>query len=171
METSEPATYRIEAVTGQLLISPLGTMRRAREFFDASEFLRQQADRFSPVSGFLACRAVELSLKAFLRVCGVEWSDVRAFGHDIARLLVETHIYGIDDFLTLSPEDRGLLIGVSNDYLEQRWAYFDIEWAFMSGVAPDPVVLAALVGRIVASLESVCERVAMGGGSPPTVIP
>ena len=171
METSEAATFRIEAVTGQLLISPIGTMRRAREFFDASEFLRQQSDHFSPVGGFLACRAVELSLKAFLRARGVEWSDVRAFGHDIARLLVETHIYGIDHFLILSPEDRDLLCSISNDYSGQRWAYFDIQWAFVSGVAPDPAALGALAGRIVASLESVCETRTTGDGSPLVAAP
>jgi HEPN domain-containing protein len=163
---SQTGSDILSAVTGALLISPYGTMLRAREFLDAAEFLRLRTDRFSPVSGFLACRGVELSLKAFLRARGMPWGAVREFRHDLNRLLGEAVTCGFDQFVPLSTGEKEFLGRISEDYAKQRWAYFDIDWSLSSGVSPDSTELGLLSSRIVSTLEPICLALTKGNADP-----
>jgi len=159
--------YTLSAESGRLLLSPHGTMLRAREFLEAAEFLRLRSDRFSPVGGFLACRAVELSLKAFLRAREPEVALLHT--HDLTRLLIEATTRGFDRLVSLSAPERSLLISVSKDYSRHRWAYYDISWSFVDGVMPDPIALGTVTRRIVEALEAVCLNLTLGNGDPLTL--
>jgi HEPN domain-containing protein len=157
---------RLVAKSGRLFVTPHGTMLRAREFIDAAEFLRLRTDRFSPVSGFLACRAIELSLKAFLLARDETERSLRSLRHNLERILTKVDARGLHRFIVLSASDRKLLVSVSKDYAGQKWAYYDIQWSLVDGIAPDPKALADLAERIVSSLERICLDLTQGRGGP-----
>ncbi len=151
---------------GRVLLTPYGTMLRAREFFEASEFLRLKSTRFSPVSGFLACRAVELSLKAYLGARGVSPSKIRLYKHDLTRLFIDCQARGLDNYVTFEPTHVTVVTRAGKDYSDHRWAYFDLWWVVGGGFEPDPAILSEVAKRLVDSIETVTHDVAMGDGSP-----
>jgi len=141
-------------------------MLRAQEFMEASAFLSLRTDRFSPVAGFLACRAIELSLKAFVAARGHRLNAKLSLGHDLTRLLIEAYARGIDHFVDLSPVDRKLLVSVSKDYAGHKWAYYDIPWSIGGGIMPDPYALDITARRLVSAMEPICLNLTAGSGDP-----
>jgi HEPN domain-containing protein len=152
--------------TGHVRITPLGFWLRGRDFLDASVLLSQNSGRFSFVATFLACRAVELALKAYLLARGDSLTQVKQLGHNLTAALVESYSRGIDMVVALDPAERELLQRVNGDYVGHNFAYFDV-WSAVS--APkDPALdeLPAIARRLLDGIEKGCYEATEGNWNP-----
>jgi hypothetical protein len=76
----------------------------ARDFLEAADALAPPPAgvRFSPARQFLACRTLELVLKAFLSLRGVAMADMLdSVGHDLGRLLDRAESLGLAELVKL----------------------------------------------------------------------
>lgn len=81
---------------------------------------------------YLFCRALELSLKAFLLTKGESMDTLRKHcGHDLAALWRRAEECGILDVIgSLAPNFEGDLAGANNYYKGKAFEYFDFSrWA------------------------------------------
>jgi len=166
MSESDTARIVVRLEPARILIGPHGTMLRAREFFEAGLYLQNNADRFSPVGGFLTCRAIELALKAYLFARDISRRHVRRLGHDLTRLFIEAEVRGLAHYVQFAPGDIAVVIQTGRDYSEHRLAYFDVAWVVGGGFEPSPAILERVATALLAALEPVCRDAAMGDGDP-----
>jgi hypothetical protein len=145
--TPEPARFRI---------SPLGFHQRACEFVDASKLLSEKAGRFSFVAAFLACRGIELALKAYLLARGDSIEEVKGLRHDLSKTLVESYARGMDVVVNLTSQERELVMAINGDYVENKFAYFDLFSAVVAPKNPDLHQLPAIASKILDGIERGC---------------
>jgi hypothetical protein len=105
MDHAPKQRYGLHAEAGHLRVSPFGFYHRARDFLEASELLRKQTDRLSPIVAFLFCRAAELALNAFLLATGNTVDQVRGLGHDLSRALTDSYARGMAAAISLDPAE------------------------------------------------------------------
>jgi hypothetical protein len=144
---------------------PLGFHILAREFLGAAEDIQVKGD-FSLVQGFLYCRSIELSLKAFLLAKNVPVSRFKGrkgIGHDLNRGLKEAELKGLVDIVEI-PSIYKEELRKANDYYatKQGFEYMDdydvlMRWRSVSDF-PSIEVLSDFASRLVAKLGKVCEE-------------
>lgn len=146
----------VQAKTAYGNISPLGFHRYASEFLSAARSI-EQSDIFSPVPYYLLCRALELTLKAFLLARGLskkELKNMKKYGHDLEKLFNISDEMGLRSITHISDEYKQL-VSASNDYYGSKaFEYFDVYRAMQgySGL-PDINKLDEFVGQLIADLE------------------
>jgi HEPN domain-containing protein len=162
---SNPVVVVIPGPT-HVYLGPLGTHRRASDFLEAAEFVRERQGRFTPVAAFLCCRSVELTLKAFLLARDNASGKVKEFGHDIVHLLIEAHARGLDAVVRLSADELAALPQANDDYMNNRLAYFDL-FATISHYPkqPEPAALADVAAKLLAGVERDVMNQPMGRGT------
>jgi HEPN domain-containing protein len=103
--------------------SPTALIVYARHFLDAA---KTAADLpFNPARTFLACRSVELALKALLALRGVSLPKLStgAFGHNLHQLLAEADKNNIHEFVKLNSGQRTAIKHASDYYREKVLEY------------------------------------------------
>ena len=96
----------------------------AEDFLSAAKALDGRA-RWTPARTFLACRAVELSLKAFLTLQGITLETLTGgrYSHDLESLLWEADKQGLGSSVNLDTEMRAEIVRASPYYAEKVFEY------------------------------------------------
>ena len=143
---------------------PVGLIVMAEHYLRAARTIRSQrpvGERWSPVEKFLACRTIELSLKAFLSMEGRPLTELGfgEFGHDLQNLLAEADAVGLSKFVDLSGEDRSAIEFVYRYYLDKVFEYPAVLEA-LRGYPGDPETepLLDIGERLVATLMKPCSE-------------
>jgi hypothetical protein len=119
-------------------IGPIGSALYAEEFLLAGNALPEQSQakgntRFSPVPYYLYCRALELSLKAFLLTKDFTIAELasKKYGHDLETLWKAAESEGLPDVLgKCDPALAGDLKDANAYYKGKAFEYFDFrKWA------------------------------------------
>lgn len=105
--------------------TPSGFLVHAKEFFETAQLVLSRCDSVSLPSYFLLGRSIELALKAFLLSRGLNAQELksRKFGHDLGALLDKAIVLGIEDELSITDLEKGVLRLLNYDYLEKRFEY------------------------------------------------
>lgn len=133
--TAGTVTVKVGMATVQ--IGPIGSALYALEFLEAANAVPQQSTakgspEFSPVRYYLCCRALELSLKAFLLTKGQTAKELKdKLGHDLEKLWVEANSRGLGQIVGgLSPQFEADLKDANHYYKGKAFEYFDFtKWA------------------------------------------
>lgn len=157
--TPEPAYIRV---------TPIGFHVRAREFLDAAKLLAADSGRFSFAAAFLACRSIELGLKAYLIARGDSPEDVRSIGHDLQKSLTDCYARGIDVVVSLTSAERDLILRVNSDYMGHNFAYFDLYTTVFARVDPELHLLPIVAEKILEGIRQGCLDASDGRWSPLT---
>jgi hypothetical protein len=144
---------------------PLGFHILASEFLEAAGDIQVRGD-FSLVQGFLYCRSIELSLKAFLLAKSVPVSRLKGrkgIGHDLDRGLKEAELQGLVDIVEI-PSIYKEELRKANDYYatKQGFEYMDdydvlMRWRSVSDF-PSIEVLSEFASTLVAKLGEICVK-------------
>ena len=138
-------------------ISPLGFNRFAAHFLRAEASLNPERG-FSPVPYYLCCRAIELSLKAFLLASGDTKEELKLeLGHDLEAAFQRAESQGIRNLVQLS-EDAGSLLRTATEYYKTKgFEYFSVVDA-VSGYRDLPNLdeLRGLASVLVEQIEPIC---------------
>lgn len=113
--------------------TPLGCFRYATEFYAAALFTD---DALGDESGYeivapapvnyLMGHALELGLKAYLLQQNVPPSHlITRIGHDLEVAVTEAEKLGLQRFLTLTPEERGVIATVNAPYANKHFEYLE----------------------------------------------
>ena len=137
-----------------------------REFLDASLLLSAKSARFSFVAAFLACRSIELGLKAYLLARGDTLEDVKEIQHDLNKGLTESFARGIDVVVQLTSDERDLILSVNNDYMGHNFAYFDLQSAVVAPKNPDLHLLPTIARKLLNGVERGCFEASDGKWNP-----
>jgi len=129
-------------------ITPLGFLSRARDFLEASELLSEKSGRFSFVPAFLACRAIELTLKSYLLLNGDSVKQVKARGHDLTPTLTICNARGIGAVVHLTTDELALLERSHKYYLGHEFAYFDVVSSISLPRDPGLAMLAPVAAKL-----------------------
>jgi hypothetical protein len=143
-------------------LGPAGLIVMAEHYLRAAQIIRSQRpqqERWSPVEKFLACRTIELGLKAFLSLRGRRLTELSfgEFGHDLQNLLAEADAAGLPKLVNLSNEARSAIEFAHRYYLDKVFEYPAVLEA-LKGYPGDPEIESLLhVGdQLVATLMQPC---------------
>lgn len=142
-------------------IRPLGFLDYARDFIRARRqtFPRAIRRSRSPVPYFLACRSIELSLKAFLLSRG-ESPDLlaRAIGHSLKLAYERAREKGLQDYVSVDTREELALYRSSKYYATKQAEYFyfpePIESAWRK--PPDLAALTTLANKLLKGARPAC---------------
>jgi hypothetical protein len=132
----------------------MGISNDAREFLDAAQLVRQKKSATFPPTYFLVCQSLELSLKAYLRGSGHSDAQLRRLGHNLDECMSAAKAGGVDDYVSLSPEDVAAVAAINPYYQFKDFQYS------VSGYKsyPHPDLLIKLAERLWQSLRPFCEE-------------
>jgi hypothetical protein len=107
-------------------ITPAGHLRYAAQFLRAARASRDADPTFpSHVPYYLTCHAVELALKAFLRLRRVPSETLKKkLGHDLEKLLEQADDEHLAEYLTPDARQRSALKRVNTYYRHKVLEYF-----------------------------------------------
>jgi HEPN domain-containing protein len=91
----------------------------ARKYLDAAEILQKHTKGVSLPAYFLACQGLELTLKGYLRGCGLSKNQLRKLGHDLERLVSYTDQRNLGHSVVFSATET-LTISLINRYYQAR---------------------------------------------------
>ncbi len=137
-----------------------------KKFLEAArvvvDFETTQADgKWHPVGKHLACQSIELSLKAFLRLKGLQQSKVERLGHRIAELLAEARKLNLKEFVKLTRDEISEIKKASNYFQNHVFRYPKVaEMAVGYPSDPDVVPLLSAAGKLVEGLYYKCRAAA-----------
>lgn len=141
---------------------PVGLIVMAEKYlFAAKTMAATPQEKWSPVEKFLACRSIELSLKAFLSMKGRRLVELAGgvFGHDLQNLLNEANGDGLAAIVDLTDDERAAIEFAHRYYLEKVFEYPALSEAVRA--YPGDPVLQPLLGaaeRLVAKLAKPCNE-------------
>jgi hypothetical protein len=160
--TTSSGSVTLTAETGYLFISPVGFLTRAEDFLDASILLSQKSGRFSFVAAHLSCSAIELALKAFLLAKGGPKTDVKKFGHNLQKVLMECYRRGLGNVVVFTQSQSELLLRVNDDYVVRNFAYFEIDSAIVRPKDSELELLPTVAQIVVGGVRQTCLEAAGG---------
>ena len=116
----------------QVEIQSFQFREHAFEYLDGAEKLHEVHGRANLPKYFLACQAIELAIKAYLRLQGrdTKWLK-RNIGHDIAKGLSEVRNSGLTG---ISPVFHQMVEDLSDIYNDKQFQYFDRSVISMPGL-------------------------------------
>jgi len=90
----------------------------AEDFLAAAKAYAPNARKGSFVAHFLCCQSLELSLKAFLSLKGLDRRKLarKPFGHNLDRLVDEAVRQNLAEFVQIAPADRSVIQIASSWY-------------------------------------------------------
>lgn len=133
-----------------------GMWRYSHEYFLAGSVVKANAaGKFSNPSVFLFCRALELSLKAFLLARGVTYSELckkNHFGHDLDKLVKEARRRKLGTFYKLTRGDIKAINLLNAEYASKNFEYI------VTGTIKLPPLdgVELLVSQLVINLKPFC---------------
>ena len=154
--------YVLKAEAGHLLISPFGFITYSEDFYDAC--CSHETERpFSPAKYYMACRSIELSLKAFLLIKGVTRKDLmkRSLGHDLHKIVKKCKELSIHNIVNISQEQEDIIEALNKWYARKGFEYFEIENLTSDHRAlPEINVVKQLAKSLIDSLSEPCRDAA-----------
>jgi hypothetical protein len=102
---------------------PLSLLIYAEDFLAASKSSTPADPRFQPARLFLACRAIELALKAFLSLREISLMNIMDRKHYLKRLLIEAEKLGLEQHIKLQQIERDLISQAAIYYEEKVFEY------------------------------------------------
>jgi hypothetical protein len=142
----------------RLNLTPLAFHQFAERFRDVAR-VAQVPSGFSPVPYYLYCRAIELSLKAFLLLNGVTKVEIsrRTLGHDLVRNLDRAEALGLSAIVPVTGEERMQVVKANAYYVDKDFEYANVMRAVRGyRDLPDLSVLDLLVDRLLVQLKPLC---------------
>lgn len=102
----------------------------AKEYLEAAKQLQE-----NPLTGpkpywFCVFQSIELSLKAYLRGCGLSKEDLksRKFGHKIGALLQQADEHGLKELVSLDDQERAIINETGELYNSKVFQYREAGW-------------------------------------------
>ena len=143
--------------------TPIGFHHYASDFAEwAARAHAHKTKFYSPVPYYLYCRALELTLKAFLLANGVTKSQLkkRKLGHDLLALLERATNLGVETVLEIKPLWRSQLLIANDFYTNKEFEYFSVGSALRLNELPSLVVLQEFSTELLKATKPVCIRAA-----------
>ncbi|MGJ4953309.1 hypothetical protein [Bradyrhizobium sp. HKCCYLS20291] len=145
--------------------APFGLIFMAKKFLlsaiaaDAAEQTTSPTGTWQPVPKYLACHSIELALKAFLTLKNSSLKDARRFSHDIQKLLEEALKRGLEEYASLSSEQKETIARASSYYNEKVFEYPSLPEAAQAYPGDPPLgPLIAAAQALVSSLYEPCQE-------------
>jgi len=116
---------RVSIFGAKARLGPLGLIQYAQYYLDGARSVQPSQDTLPVVRTFLAARAVELALKAFLAVKGNTLVELAGglYGHDLKQLIAEADKRDLQAIVKLTDEQHAGIIKASEYYLEKVLEY------------------------------------------------
>lgn len=118
----------INAQSGHYFISPLGFISYSEDFYEACcSHITQRP--FSPAKYYMACRSIELSLKAFLLLRGVTRDQLKKkpLWHDLNGILKKCKELGISNIVSISNSQELCIDALNKWYARKGFEYFELK--------------------------------------------
>jgi len=151
------AGVEIQVETARMNMGPTGFIVYASDFLDA--YKKFETDKaFSPAKYYLACRAVELSLKAFLSLSGVSFNVIKnKLQHDLDKILRKSKELGIDSIVPITENEKIEIVKANGWYSRKGFEYFAIQNMVESKDSlPNINVISNLAEKLISVLEPKC---------------
>jgi hypothetical protein len=100
-------------------MTSMGLSNAARKYLDAAEILHKRTQGVSLPAYFVACQGLELTLKGYLRGCGLSERRLIKLGHNLERLVCCADQRNLGQFVVFSTTDT-LTISLINMYYQAR---------------------------------------------------
>jgi HEPN domain-containing protein len=142
-------------------LGPYGLIQFANQYLSAAKNIEvpEIARGFSVVRTFLACRAVELALKAFLALKGRSLVELMGppYRHDLKNLVEEAEKRNLQSLVKLDDRQRAEIIRASDYYAEKVLEYPSLKEA-ISGYPkmPNTDTLIVVVDALIRALQEPC---------------
>jgi hypothetical protein len=128
-------------------MGPLGLQLYSEAFLAAALALPAGPEPFEPVRPYLVCHALELGLKAYLSLTGLNMMELSdgAFGHKLESLLDKAEGAGLLALVPLNDEQRSAIKLAATYYAGKVFEYPAIGEALRGypSMSPTPVLLDA----------------------------
>jgi hypothetical protein len=155
--------YVLNCEAGKINISPMGFLVYAADFLNAHKSHNSEKP-FSPVSYYLVCRSLELSLKAFLLAHGVTRQEIKyqsKLGHNLQKLLQKAIELNINSVSPISIVQKDEILKANDWYVRKGFEYFELHnIADGKEKLPDLRVLVEAADQLVVNLKPFCLGVA-----------
>jgi hypothetical protein len=171
--TNKPAAQVVSPNILTIHITPAGYLRYASQFLAAARASRAaDPDLGSHVPHYLTCHAIELALKAFLRVRQVPSQELKDVpGHDLKKILKRCDDRHLSELVVLSEEQRGAIIHANKYYKAKVLEYFSRVDALKGYVdLPDLSILDGAAQILLEGLKAPCAQALFPEGTPLDVI-
>jgi hypothetical protein len=124
----------------------------AEDFLLAEKLYAPSARTGSHVAHFLCCQSIELSLKAFLSLKGMNRRELKKLGHNLDQLFGRARSEGLSQLVPLQPRDQSI-VQAANAWYDtpggKRFQYFGLLDAIKGFKgSPDLAGLEELAGRL-----------------------
>jgi len=154
--------YTIKVQTGHYFISPFGFVSYSEDFLNACNS-HVTSRPFSPAEYYLACRSLELSLKAFLLLKGVSRDNLkkRSLWHDLHKILKKCKDLGIRSYVTITNTQESDIDELNKWYSRKGFEYFEIENLVANRMSlPDISSVKELALTLISGLKGPCKDAA-----------
>ena len=102
----------------------MGLSNYAMKFLRAAQILRQTEDHGFVPTYFVACQAIELALKGFLRGSGATTEHLKKkIGHNLCLAVVEAENKGLNQIIQLSDHDKAVIEMIGAYYMSKDLQY------------------------------------------------
>lgn len=154
--------YTLNAEPIHINVSPTGFLFYATDFLNAHESYKSD-NPFSPVSYYLVCRSLELSMKSFLLAKGMtrqEIKNTKKYGHDLKKILRKAKELGINTISPISDTQEEQIVQANNWYARKGFEYFELQ-NIVDGreTLPNLEVLIKIARCLVKDLKPLCLNV------------
>src|SRR5215510_8907517 len=119
------ADHVIRPQTGHYFFSPFGFISYSEDFYEACcSYVTRRP--FSPAKYYMACRSIELSLKAFLLLKGVTRDELKSLGHDLDKILRRCKKLEISSLVCISASQELYIEALNKWYARKGFEYFEL---------------------------------------------
>jgi hypothetical protein len=138
-------------------MGPTGFIVYARDFLTCFRCY-SPGEPFSPAKYYLACRSVELSLKAYLALKRVTTRDIKnEYRHDLSKLVRGSADLGLAEVVAISKEERSEIEKANQWYNRKGSEYFNVKNITVGrDTLPDLTILESLAQRLIDVLQPIC---------------
>jgi len=147
----------IRPKTAHIDMGPTGFISYAGDFLNCyKSYCPEQP--FSPAKYYLVCRSIELSLKSFLALKKVGFTELkRHYGHSLSKLIEETTARGLNETVEISEDEESEVKKANEWYYRKGFEYFALENIVESrDTLPDLGILEPLAQRLIDGLQPLC---------------
>jgi hypothetical protein len=150
----------ITAQTGHYFFSPFGFISYSEDFYEAC-CSHVTPRPFSPAKYYMACRSIELSLKAFLLLKGVTRHQLKKkpLQHDLHEILKRCKELGISSLVSMCSSQELHIEALNKWYARKGFEYFELE---NLGGTPLPSIteVQELANLLIEGLKEPCKNAA-----------
>ena len=97
----------------------------AGDFLEASKSFTRPSNRFSPVTYYLVCHSIELSLKSYLFSVGFKRQERKKLNHDLIKALDLAEQNGIDTYIAVTDDEREVVLKANKLYVKKEFEYVE----------------------------------------------